>query len=824
MIKEEVKNIASGAMDAGSYLKENGLSRSGFFKDGAELAEILNFYEDSDIKLCQITGSFGTFKSKLAGISLQLLDENVLIFRYECFEATTLDDIFLSLFADLRTYCKMGRISAIKIETNSLTKKINSYLTHISAPCVFVFDSFECLNANPENHEEIKRFVQHLVRMNKFKVLVISRKNEEFSVENQKAIELKPFNQLQMGLYLEASGINAEQEDLFRLFQATKGNTSQISLTVNIISILKTSLKDFIEEFEVKRTSYGDFLLQKLTSFVPEALKKSVSLLALAKIGLSKEFLIGAGFFTLEQLNYLIDRKILSFGAGYVYMKGYLKQFWLSSVSLFEKQELHKYLYDFFESQLPLKPAQRIMPLSRTTMREQIAYHSSFLSDKPGKKLDTSYLGYVNSNFAEWSTPEPKKERPKSTKHERRERPARKESRDERKKSLEKYELTQNELALLGLPVDLSSGTVPAAAREQHGRENPVPEKSALEFFHEALNFQQNHEYQDALDAYDSAVHKITGDAEDIVPEIFKNASECALKLNKIDDSVKYLDSLYDFYYEKGKNDDANEVLLEIAGIYKNSYRFLKAKDIYERFINSKLPVSHEILAYAHIGLAQIADDSSDSGLAAEHYRKAFSLIDPEKTGAELSEAYFKYALLLDDASEAENAMEFYQKSVQACDDFQKNPYLSSAYTNIAEICAESGDERKSFKYFAQALKIDSELANYDGIYYLCEKLAQIAHKIRPDLELNFVLKGLGAAKHLQDRFYIVNSYLRAGDCYFAAKNCEKALKAYLSAKDSLMQGDFDKNELAVIEKRLSEVKNLIPPADYERVLKGIKK
>ena len=49
-----------------------------------------------------------------------------------------------------------------------------------------------------------------------------------------------------------------------------------------MISLLKTGLKDFIEEFEAKKISYGNFLLQKLSSFVPEKLKKSVSVLALA--------------------------------------------------------------------------------------------------------------------------------------------------------------------------------------------------------------------------------------------------------------------------------------------------------------------------------------------------------------------------------------------------------------------------------------------------------------------------------------------------------------------------------------------------------------
>lgn len=70
MIKDEVRNIAAGSADAGSYLAEKGLSQSTFFKDSAQLTSLLSFFEDKTSNFCEITGNFGTFKSKLAEISL----------------------------------------------------------------------------------------------------------------------------------------------------------------------------------------------------------------------------------------------------------------------------------------------------------------------------------------------------------------------------------------------------------------------------------------------------------------------------------------------------------------------------------------------------------------------------------------------------------------------------------------------------------------------------------------------------------------------------------------------------------------------------------
>ena len=57
------------------------------------------------------------------------------------------------------------------------------------------------------------------------------------------------------------------------------------------------------------------------------------------------------------------------------------------------------------------------MTLSRTTMREQSAYHASFLSEKPRETPDIAYLGYISGNLAELTTPEKKNEPKTKTPH-----------------------------------------------------------------------------------------------------------------------------------------------------------------------------------------------------------------------------------------------------------------------------------------------------------------------------------------------------------------------------------------------------------------------
>ena len=52
----------------------------------------------------------------------------------------------------------------------------------------------------------------------------------------------------------------------------------------------------------------------------------------------------------------------------------YNYMFWISY--FFIKYKINKFLSEFFENQLPLKPKDRIVELSRHTMREEIKYHN----------------------------------------------------------------------------------------------------------------------------------------------------------------------------------------------------------------------------------------------------------------------------------------------------------------------------------------------------------------------------------------------------------------------------------------------------------------
>lgn len=811
----EIDNIIKSEKTLSNFFKNSVEQDLPFFKHCGELRELLGLYNDNEHFLCMVEGSFGTFKTGLVNASLKLLEPEVLVFKFSCFEATTLDDMFLSFFNDLKKFHQEKKISFSKIETNSLSQKINQYLTRLNRPAVIVIDSFENIFSSQKNKDEIARFLDHLLSFNQFKIVVLSRivENNLFQSQNQLRITLQPFTKEEIGKYYDALFIKAEPEEIDSLYEATRGNTNYIAMSANIILTLKISLKSLLDDFQKKKITYEDFILQKLCAYVPDTIKKSMSILTMIKSGLTREFLLNGGFFTKEQLNYLIEKEVICEEEGTVFLKSYLKEYLVSGISHFEKIKIHQYLKKYYEAQLPLKPNQRLTPLSRTTMREQIAYHESFLLNENRKEnVDMSYLGYVSGNLTEWTMEDLRKEEKKPSQT--------KELSKKPVSKMEKYELTKEELVLLGLPIDFSfEGSAPQRQEEQEATEENLNMDELIE---KALGLQNNHEYADALEIYKSALKK----AQDpfykkYLVKLFECCAQCSKKLNNIDDAIKYTDMLYDYYYEHNETENANCVLLEIAKINKDAYRFLKAKEVYERFITSKLPISEFVLAHAYIGLAQIEEDSSEIEKAAQNYKKAFDFSQNLEDKSFLSDAYFKYALILDDENATYEALGYYEQSALANPNPATNTYLSSAYTNIAQICKEKGDLTKAFKNYRVALKYDCELFNYEGIYYLCTKLASLCEKIKPELVLNYLLKALSASKRLGDKFYITKCYLEIADYYEKSSNSQKALKAYLYAKQLLSEQESRSDDLNKTEAKINSIKNRMDKRTFDTITEG---
>lgn len=777
------------------------------FLQNSKITELTEFFKNQNRGLCFIDGKTGFFKTPLINSAIKNVEKDFLTFKIKCFESTSLDDIFLSLFEDLKKYSQQKKVTFTKIETNSLSQRINKYLSHINIPSIIVIDSLQNVfeKKNEKEKQEILRFIGHLNSMNKFKIVLVSSYfpeniNEALEINNfylPLKMTMESFTKEQTQQYFENEGINNPPESLNNFHEISNGNPTYTYVTANIITTLKISLQSLLNEFETKKVSFEDYLLQKLTTFVPENVKKSLNELSLFNGGLTTTFLENAGFFTKEQISYMIEKGLLTGEHGYIYLKSYLKKYLQKSLTNLEKNKIHTLWRDFYLSQLPAKPNDRIILISRNTMRSQIEYHSHFITEQRPKDTeyqDLSLMSYLNSNITSWNiknTNLSDEENENSTSKKRPKSPP-KSSKTKTPAGLEQYELTKDELALFNVPFDLNKRAENEETKklnrtfEQREEQEKPEQKSISETLELAHTFEEVHNFETAAKLYLNALdQKEDKEFEKYHPLILEKLAYYCKKMNKTTEAIDFYNNLIDLYSKKQETEKMNEIRLEIAKIYQETYKINHARVIYENFINPKSTASEAIKLRSYIEMADIEENLDNTEKAVEFYKKAFILneaINDETLKDYLSEAYFKYALILDDNNNTQAALDFYQKCVR----FTEKPsaYLSSAYSNIGEILKESGNLNKALEYFKLSLKTDLENSNNEGVYYICRKIANTYEKTNPEQVLNWLLKALSAAKRTKEKIYIVAACKELGEYYASKNETEKAKKAFSMAQD----------------------------------------
>ena len=803
-----------------------------------ELYKLLQFYSDKNSRFCFLEGKTGSGKTDLFDFSQNYLNENVLIFKFKCFEGTTLDDIFLSFFEDLKRYSQQKKISFTKIETKSLSTRINTYLNHINVPCVIFVDSVENVfnKKNTAEKEEIIAYIEHLNSMNKFKIVAASAYfDDSFSIDNFSRIVLHPFEKEQVEEYFNNYSIKYTDSDLEKFLEITRGNIAYVKATANLILTLNTTLSNLLEEYSKKKISYEDFMLQKVFTLIPDNVKKPLHILSAANIGISAQYLIHEKFFTQDNILYMIDKDILTEENGLIFLKSNIKKYLQSSVAHYERIKIHTFWRDFYTSQLPVKPNNRAVLISRNTMRSQIEYHSSFIMEQRPKEkehADMSLMSYLNSNLTAWNikNTNAKEETPDDDKK----RPIPPKSLQKNNPNFEKYELTKEEISLLSVPVDLRKQEEKTQKERMHRtleqREEEMAqrqkEKSLKSVFAKAQELETLHDFETAYTLYCSLLSlKTDSDFYEYEPSILENLAACCRKMNRTTDAIDFYNKLTELYTVRNQEENVNKTKLKIAAIYKETYKINHARVIFENFINKKTPASNNIIARSYLELAEIEEDLSNTDKAVEYYKKAFSLVDEnlQMDKNYLAQAYFKYALILDDYNQTQAALDFYQRSIRTADD--SCVYKSASYTNIAQIMQESGNFKKASDYYKMGLKTDIQHSNYEGVYYICLKLAGLYDKTDSQKTLDWLLKSLSAAKRTKEQIYVTNAYIELGDYYSQCEQNVKALKSYLLAErnlENIEQQAYTYENKSAILARISDLKKKIPLHMVEKIEKEI--
>ena len=348
-----------------------------------QFCQMSEFFK-SDKFLMLVNGFLGTGKSSVTDYFLKFLKTEVITLKYNCYETTILEDLLLSFFERFKELAAENIIQEPKMRSENFVQKINSYFMSITSPVVIVLDSFEEVLKN--NKPEILEFLKHLSQTGRVKVVIISRKFDYEDFENvfdYTKISIGALEKHLFEKYLKSSDIKLIGPVSDELYKHTRGYFLYTALAVKIIKIRGLSLYEFIGGFSKSFLSFNDFILREALALVDPVSGHLFRFLTVIRHPVSINLLKAFNLFDEFKIKVFIETMILSKDENMIYLKDYYKSIAENSIPDNVALKLHRSCVELYNTQLPLKPMERDLLISRATMRSEIEYHSMFLPKKP---------------------------------------------------------------------------------------------------------------------------------------------------------------------------------------------------------------------------------------------------------------------------------------------------------------------------------------------------------------------------------------------------------------------------------------------------------
>ncbi len=799
------------------------------------VADIIKFLKNQQ-NIFILNGFMGAGKTKIADFIMNFIDENVLVFKNSYQEAINLDDVLLNLFKDFSIYHNQKKFILPKVESAIFSDKINAYIKYCDMPMLFIFDSFEINMRSKDTQKDILGFINYLSHYEKVKIIICSRTFRKEHMPDGNDIfnvSLSSLTKEEVVDYLNINNINGSNYETEEFYKTIRGHYLLLELSVMIMNLLDMSLTTYSTEYKKSSKNFLEFIISKILSVTAEKYTGVILLLSTIRHGVSAEFLINRMICTYEDIEFLLNKHVIAEKFGKYYVKDYVKNEYINIVNAETKLRTHKYLIELYENELPLKPFDRELFLSRQTMRQEISYHTK-KAENINNELERSikqnanlmqgvnYLSYSKTSGYDEETMKRPKRYIKSIKK----------TYDNRAR----FELSNEDSLLLNrvsakednLTQSLQQ-IVNSSEKNQYDTEQvdeisdniKIPD-SLDDYIEIAQEYEKAYNYSSAILYYKKALSynedKLYSVKE---PILYTKLAICYKKVQDAETAILMYEKAYDIYKTEYP-EKANRILLSIAQIYNELYKFDNAKEVYKRILYSgNITPETEIKVY--LDIAEVDDNNLDTISALENVKKALTLAEKLNDIKLLSQCYFKYALFLDDSGKTDFALKYYLRCIQLSKDPDVNNYLAAAYSNLAEISYDSGNYNSSKMYYELAVETDKYLNNYEGLYYSYSKLAELYKNEDSEKTYEYLIKALSSAKHFDDITYVVSVYIEIGDYYLEKQDYKRALKSYILARN-LAPANSDDDIVSRITIKINKIKTLTGDVEYIRLINEIKR
>jgi len=762
-----------------------------------QIEQICDFLQN-DKKLLLLNGFAGSGKGEILNYTASHLNENVVLIKYMCLETTILDDMLLSFFESFRNYAIKGTITLPKGKVDNFTQKINSYFNAVTNPVVVVLHSFQAILK--ENKKEILNFIEHLEKFENIKIILSSRTFDynEFNNIDYDRVSILAFSKEWFEKYLRDNDIKNIGPLSNELYKQTRGYYTYVNLSVRIMKLRQYSLVKFLEVFSKSGMGFSEFVRKEALMLIDPVSLHLFRLLALMRIPLHVNLIKSLHLFNQERIYFFVQNYLLSVDGENLYLKDFFREIIEQQIQQSVMLKLHKACVDLYETQLPLKPLERDLRLSRQTMRNEIDYHSLFIPKRPQQVQNFA------PNLAQFVQPlTPKESEPEQIISV----PAKEETKEEK---IEKINFIFDDESILDNIASSINNFIQETVNNKEIALNGS-KMTLTDILNSAKQEEAKYNYKHAVLLYQNALNKTDDDNFDtFLPTIYQKLVDAYKHLSDWYNALEYLTKLQDYYFNISENEKAWEVQLEMANIYFTTYKQDNAKYILHE-LDKKENLPNDLRIKVYLSLAKISGNLNEEF---SYYQKSVKLITAETDKSVLAQLFYRIAGIFDEKDDIQKASFYYKKCIEIKKD---NHYLSRAMANLAELYDEAGNTDFAVKYYEKSIEIDKEAKNYNGLYSSTRHLSEIFAPKDSAKSLEYLKQAYNYAKELNEPFYIADVSSEIGNFYLLRKDFENAYKYFIQAKNTA-KTSMTKDNAQKFDSKIEYLKKFIPQEEFDKL------